>query len=53
MKSIVLLIRDNNNFQKLGTRAKLQYFMKLKYFELFNEEKFKKLVKELVEIEVK
>jgi len=49
----VLLIRDNNNFQKLGIRAKLQYFIKLKYFELFNEEKFKKLVKELVEIEVK
>lgn len=49
----VLLIRDNNNFQKLVIKEKLQYFMKLKYFELFNEEKFKELVKELVEIEVK
>ena len=49
----LLLITNNLEFNNLRFKDKIKYFIKLKYFEFFNPQEFKKLVKDLVEIKVK
>lgn len=48
-----LIISKNSNFENLKNKEKNYYLFKLKYFELFDRQKFASLVKNLIQIEVK
>lgn len=50
---VAVYLKSNENFEASSKKNKIKTFLRLKYYELFDKEKFKNLVKDLVTIEVK
>jgi hypothetical protein hcinC1_06020 len=51
--AVVVYLKSNEKFEASSEKNKLKTFLRLKYYELFDKENFKNLIKDLVTIEVK
>ena len=51
--AVVVYLKSNEKLEASSKKNKLKTFLRLKYYELFDKENFKNLIKDLVAIEVK